>query len=529
MKKELVVVMIVVGAFSATAGMAWDSGGNSAVVVVPGTEYGLGLLYQDPREIPGAVILQEVPVAPGAPDARTFRASVDLSQYFPPVRSQGAQGSCVAFSLGYYLRTYVEWQERGWDVTDPLHQFSPAFLYNQVNGGVDGGSYFYDVIRIMQRMGCATWAQWPYSQGEYTRWPTRSEYLEAMPYRVGQHYWIWTGDQAGIDAMRQLLLNNTAIVLAMYCWSNFVYIENFNNIYCASERYGTNYGGHGIAIVGFDDSLVTNDGMGAFRVINSWGTSWGDSGLCWMTYQAVQDSFCSQRWAALYDDRIGYQPTVIAEANLTHPRRGNIDVVIGTENHNSPMWQACVLGSLNVSQYWYRDTLHSFTADTFCFDLTDGDGWLTNGRDVYLGAGDAVAEGVTGTIDRFTVGTYAGGVWGASSDPPVSIPDLGWAYAYLTLVVGVEETPLAASASPPGLLIYPNPADAWAEVRLLGSGAAGLQLTLYDVTGRRVATLWRGKEEENLRLDTQTLTSGQYFLHLETGEQRLSRKVLVIH
>jgi len=56
--------------------------------------------------------------------------------------------------------------------------------------------------------------------------------------------------------------------------SQFDLISAYNNIYSSVERYGKNRGGHAITLVGYDDSLLTSDGYGAFKFVNSWGTGW---------------------------------------------------------------------------------------------------------------------------------------------------------------------------------------------------------------------------------------------------------------
>ncbi|MGB5383898.1 MAG: hypothetical protein WBN19_08610, partial [Lutimonas sp.] len=56
-------------------------------------------------------------------------ASVDLSEYLPEVRSQGTQGSCVAWATGYYLKTFQEnlESERKNTSSNDLN-LSPAFI-----------------------------------------------------------------------------------------------------------------------------------------------------------------------------------------------------------------------------------------------------------------------------------------------------------------------------------------------------------------------------------------------------------------
>ena len=48
-----------------------------------------------------------------------------------------ARFSCVGWALGYAIKTYQERVELGWSLEPPEHRFSPAYVYNQLNGGHD--------------------------------------------------------------------------------------------------------------------------------------------------------------------------------------------------------------------------------------------------------------------------------------------------------------------------------------------------------------------------------------------------------
>ncbi|NJD06648.1 MAG: hypothetical protein FIA97_09140 [Methylococcaceae bacterium] len=93
--------------------------------------------------------------APGG--APTEPESVDLSSSFPSPGDQGQQGSCVAWATGYALKSYQEGVEMQWSLNTTSHLFSPAFIYNQVNGGQDGGSQIYDALDLIIAKGAATW------------------------------------------------------------------------------------------------------------------------------------------------------------------------------------------------------------------------------------------------------------------------------------------------------------------------------------------------------------------------------------
>ena len=57
----------------------------------------------------------------------------------PPVGNQGQQGSCTAWAIGYYQKTHYEYLEHHWNDSTTSHEFSPAFIYNQIDGGADYG------------------------------------------------------------------------------------------------------------------------------------------------------------------------------------------------------------------------------------------------------------------------------------------------------------------------------------------------------------------------------------------------------
>ena len=67
--------------------------------------------------------------------------------------------------------------------------------------------------------------------------------------------------------------------------------DNYNSRTAASYQFTTcNNGGHGVSIVGWDDNYSKNNFNtppshdGAFIVLNSWGTSWGNNGYYYVSY-----------------------------------------------------------------------------------------------------------------------------------------------------------------------------------------------------------------------------------------------------
>jgi len=119
-----------------------------------------------------------------------------VSNYFPPVGDQGSEGSCVAFSNGYYTSTFYEAKDRGWDLSgaswtadgEPSLSyqnriFSPDFIYHQINDGGDGGSSYLDAQKLLSRVGVSSWERMPYDTSDHTSWPSESAWREAPRYR----------------------------------------------------------------------------------------------------------------------------------------------------------------------------------------------------------------------------------------------------------------------------------------------------------------------------------------------------------
>jgi len=361
----------------------------------------------------------------------------DNSEHLPPIGDQTPQGSCVGWAAGYYYKTYQEWEEHGWDVTSPNHQFSPAFVYNQINGGVDEGSYFSDSFKLLCDLGCATMEDMPYDPYNFTNLPDENDYYNGINYRCQQYYYIDLF--SGLDDIKNHLLNGQVAMMGIFVWSNFQNIGNFNNTYCLSQVYGSEPGGHAVTLCGFDDDRVTADGVGAFKLANSWGTGWGEEGYFWMSYEAVQSDITSQGNAYYSVDLISYSPTLITRFQVSHDDRYAIEYRFGIGEPNLPSWSKDFFD-------WSMEPqgIVSYPVTNIVLDLTDGAGYLNpaGSNNLYMRCKDInTANGYDGEITYFSVEELTWPETAVSSDPPVAILDDGsYAYAELNLE-GITQPP----------------------------------------------------------------------------------------
>jgi len=212
------------------------------------------------------------------------------------------------------------------------------------------------------------------------------------------------------------------VTVGIEVWStNFDNIEDYDTMFCVVDT-GTGYirGGHAVTMVGYDDNKITHDGTGAFRLVNSWGTGWGNGGFFWMSYEAVKHPRLSQRWINYTVDRVGYSPTVQVRYRLNHPTRGRIDTRLGVGSSGSPDW---IKDFFNWNKPMQADW--SFPAHNIVLDISDGDSHLdsTTANNVFLRCIDILSDGQAGSIEYFFCEHLGWGTSSVSSETPQSIPD----------------------------------------------------------------------------------------------------------
>ncbi len=267
--------------------------------------------------------------------------SIDWSANMPQPGDQGQQGSCVAWSTGYNYKSYQEQVQHDWGLSSSHNLFSPAYIYNQIDGGQDDGASIADALNLLVSQGCDTLDDMPYNQNDYTTQPTQAQRLRASYFPSQSWTPIFQGTP-NVSAMKSALANGPIVAGTDVYWS--AGWETSGNI-AQSDVSGTSAGGHAIAIVGYDDTHQTDDGPGAFKFINSWGTSWGNyGGYGWISYSYAQNNFFEAE--VMYDktatDTYTVSGTVVdqnqqplAGVTVTFAKQGGTDPVPAAVTTNS--------------------------------------------------------------------------------------------------------------------------------------------------------------------------------------------------
>lgn len=278
--------------------------------------------------------LQGIPLASTPYSGAELPNAFDLSGQLPPAGNQGRQNSCVAWAVAYAYKSY---QERKEENTNYLTNgqvnlnvvFSPAFIYNQINNGMDGGSFFTDALNVLSQQGAVKWADMPYNDTDYLTRPTATQRDRARNYRIDFWRRVNIYDQKEIKA--QLVAGFPVIIGAMVDREFFDRGKNLaGQDYIWREAGNNQPGGHAMLVAGFDDA------KGAFKVLNSWGKDWGRDGYCWITYglfpQVVREGYVMKDAINSADTAPRPNPVV----NPTNDLPANLSVTNVQHNFNDP-------------------------------------------------------------------------------------------------------------------------------------------------------------------------------------------------
>ncbi len=188
----------------------------------------------------------------------------------PPILNQGQEGSCVAFATAYAAASTLEHNFKG--ITNPR---SPEYVYNQIKlSGCPNGTYISRGLNLIKDQGVCSWNEMPYTDVECSTQPNTTQKSAASTHK----FTTWaTVDKTNINNVKTLLSMNLPIIIAVTVDGSFDNLSSANNWIWKSHS-GAVRGGHAICVVGYDDAKQ------AFKVQNSWGTTWGDHGFFWINY-----------------------------------------------------------------------------------------------------------------------------------------------------------------------------------------------------------------------------------------------------
>lgn len=211
---------------------------------------------------------------------------VDLSAYLPPVGNQGNYGTCVAWATAYNCRTWLDAHKNGRTTSQLTSSevYSPADIWKGIAAGEKNrrcqGTAFQPAFNAMISRGVASWEQSPYftSQNDCDCSSTQNETNDAAKHKIKSYREISIHD---ITTVKRYLAEGHPVVLGACLGDNYMNANGSSVIYSKGTTNQTGmHAYHAMMCVGYDNNRGGSNG--AFRIVNSWGSAWGDKGFVWI-------------------------------------------------------------------------------------------------------------------------------------------------------------------------------------------------------------------------------------------------------
>ena len=243
----------------------------------------------------------------------TLPASYSIKSKLPPIGDQGKYGTCVAWAVGYNLKTTLNAIDKNWTSTtlaDAKNQTSPKDLFLSIPAAEKGsdcnGTNFEPAFNQLIQRGTASVQSVPYiNMGSCSQSADRSFDAEAGNNKLSNFRKI----AMSVAEIKSYVAQNRPVVFGAKLGDNFMTWRGDQVISSHSSfaRVGQ-HARHALMIIGYDDSKGPN---GAFQVVNSWGTVWGDKGYIWIDYNfMINPAFGMMAFVATNKPADNYNPVV---------------------------------------------------------------------------------------------------------------------------------------------------------------------------------------------------------------------------
>jgi C1A family cysteine protease len=213
----------------------------------------------------------------------TLPAKMDYTPKMTPVRDQGDEGTCVAFSTVAGMKEYqeqIDWKK--------YMELSPRFLYSECkkhDGQPDEeGTQIRVAMKILVQEGVCEEKYWPYAPHQ-TDGAKAGAAADAKKFRELSYARV-----LNLYEIKLTLASKGPCVIGIECFSGIMKTKT-GKVPMPGPSEQT-LGGHAICVVGYDEKAKL------LKFKNSWSTAWGDGGYGYLPYAYV-DKYMTDAWSAV--------------------------------------------------------------------------------------------------------------------------------------------------------------------------------------------------------------------------------------
>jgi len=202
---------------------------------------------------------------PGLQIDYTMALPTSYTGYYTSVKNQGNCGSCWAFAIVGVLEGELK------KSTGTTYNYSEEYLLDCNHYGYScSGGYFSAHNDHKSPYGARNESCYPYVGSKGTCYSSSCSIVR----QISSWYYISGSSSIPTTTNIKNYIYSKGIVAAA------VYADSYFQAYSGGTftRNASGSPNHAICLVGWDDS------RGAWRLKNSWGTGWGESGMMWIKY-----------------------------------------------------------------------------------------------------------------------------------------------------------------------------------------------------------------------------------------------------
>jgi C1A family cysteine protease len=192
---------------------------------------------------------------------------------------QGNLGDCVANAFSFCISV----QTNQSFTTSRLYHYAVCRILDDTPLNQDNGTTVQTACNAIQNYGAIGENSYPYNVNKFANYPSLS-ILQGAKYFKKFTYTFVNQDLTSIKNC--LNTYGCPIIFGFMVYSSFYNVNSSGIVTTPNTNTETLEGGHCMNIIGYNDSM----NGGVFICANSWGTSWGKNGLCYIPYNYLMNS-----------------------------------------------------------------------------------------------------------------------------------------------------------------------------------------------------------------------------------------------
>jgi C1A family cysteine protease len=245
----------------------------------PPQPMGAGLV-QTPASTYSNIPTATVPPTGGASLPSSYFIEIPTTPF-----NQGNQGSCASVATAM-AKSIVDHVKNSTPYSNNGIIYSPSYIHNQVrlnpNDCVNGGSYLYSNFDILKTQGVCKLSDMAYNVSDCNTQPSNNQRTLAANNKIDHYFRL---GPINTETIKRFINIGLPVIVAFKVDNRF--LNNYwdvNNANTVWSSFGTYQGSdHATLLYGWDDS------KNAFKMLNQWGSQWGNNGSIWVSYSLVEN------------------------------------------------------------------------------------------------------------------------------------------------------------------------------------------------------------------------------------------------